>query len=128
MEYTENLKLKKPLPDEPYNVADFNENADKADLEISKKLNKPIIKELTILTSGWEKAGVGQYSYSISISVAEVTAQDIVSCQIKAESNETAANCNLAFQNQSGAGTVTFYAETVPAAEIRMEYYVLKGR
>lgn len=128
MEYTENLKLKKPLPDEPYNVEDFNENTDRIDIELSKKSNKPIIKVLTIPTTGWVRAGVGQYGYSISISVAEVTAQDIVSCQIKAESNEAAANCNLAFQNQSGAGTVTFYAETVPTAEIRMEYYVLKGR
>lgn len=31
MEFTENLKLKKPLPDEPYSVEDFNENADAID-------------------------------------------------------------------------------------------------
>lgn len=27
MEYTENLKLNMPLPDEPYDIEDFNENA-----------------------------------------------------------------------------------------------------
>lgn len=82
---------------------------------------------LTLPTTGWTQAGVGQYSYSLTLQVEGVTSQDIVSCQVLPASNGAAANCILAFQNQSGDGTVTFYSGSVPQEEILTEYYVLKG-
>lgn len=82
---------------------------------------------LTIPTEGWNPAAVGQYSYSITIQVPGITAQDIPSGTISIETEHTAQNCNLATQCQSGEGTITFYAETVPAEPMNYEYYILKG-
>lgn len=40
MEYTENLKLNKPLQEEYYNVDDFNRNAEILDTAIAKLMNR----------------------------------------------------------------------------------------
>lgn len=82
---------------------------------------------LTIPAIGWTPAAVGQYSYSITIPVPDITAQDIPSGSITIDTEHIAQGCNLATQCQSGAGTITFYAETVPTADMTYDYYILKG-
>lgn len=82
---------------------------------------------MIIPTDGWQEAAVGQYSYSLSVSVSGVTAQDIVSGNISIETESIAQACNLANQCQSGNGTITFYAESVPSGNMTFEYYVLKS-
>lgn len=129
MEYTENLNLKKPLPDEPYDIGDFNGNFDSIDQAMTGIIEKePITNQtLTIPTAGWIPAAVGQYSYSITLPVSGITAQDIPSGSIIIETEHIAQDCNLAAQCQSGEGIITFYAESVPEAEMTYEYYILKG-
>lgn len=82
---------------------------------------------LTIPADGWQEAAVGQYSYSLGVAVDGITAQDIVSGSISIETESIAQACNLANQCQSGDGTITFYAESIPTGAMTYEYYVLKS-
>lgn len=50
MDTTTNLKLNKPAPEDFYDVADFNENADKIDSEFIKTLKKKKVTELPSTT------------------------------------------------------------------------------
>ena len=50
MDTTTNLKLNKPAPEDFYDVADFNENADKIDSEFIKTLRKKKVTELPSTT------------------------------------------------------------------------------
>ncbi len=95
--------------------------------QIDKKADKPSTKTLTIPTTGWVASAVREYSYSLTLNVSGITAQDIVSGSISLDTEEIAQNCNLSTINQSGAGTLTFYAQTVPKATMTYNYYVLKG-
>ncbi|MFW5631448.1 MAG: hypothetical protein ACOCNB_11830 [Acetivibrio ethanolgignens] len=126
MEYTENLKLRKPLQDEPYDVDNFNQNADKIDSAVRNKVDKPTMLSITIPTEGWEQAAIGQYSYRITIPVPGITEKDIPDGSITLETESVAQDCNLATQCQSGDGTIIFYAQTIPKKEMVYQYHTMK--
>ncbi len=95
--------------------------------QIDNKADKPTMKTLTIPATGWKASAVGEYSYSLTLNVSGITAQDIVNGSISLDTEEIAQDCNLSTINQSGAGTLTFYAQTVPTATMTYNYYILKG-
>ena len=85
MEYTKNLKLRKPLQDEPYDVDNFNQNADKIDSAIASKADKSIEKSATLLASSW----IGDTApYYITITVEEATATNIIEINPTPEQSE----------------------------------------
>ena len=95
--------------------------------QIDKKADKPTMKTLTIPTTGWTETAVGEYSYSLILNVSGITAQDVVNGSISLDTEEIAQDCNLATTNESGTETLTFYAQTVPSAEMTFNYYITKG-
>lgn len=127
MQETANYGLEMPEGNEWADVEVLNRNADKIDVALTNKTDKPTILSLTIPTKGWTAAAIGQYSYSLTVEVEGITAQDIVNGSITLETESAAQDCNLATQCQSSDGAITFYAETVPTAGMVFEYYVLKG-
>ncbi|KSV60315.1 hypothetical protein [Acetivibrio ethanolgignens] len=72
MEYTENLKLRKPLQDEPYDVDNFNQNADKIDSAIARKADKSIEKSATLFASSWT-GDTAPYYITIDVEGATAT-------------------------------------------------------
>lgn len=130
MEYTENLGLKKPLPDEPYNVEDSNENAEIIDAEIQKLKDrtKNEQKLLTIPASGWQPTGSpGLYKYTLTVPVEDITVNDVPDGKVTDATEYVAQNCNLSYTVISGNGTMTFLAESIPEADMVYAYITFKG-
>lgn len=72
MEYTKYLNLKKPSPDEPYNIDIFNENADRVDLEMEKRAVKSLSQTATLLAEAWE-GEEAPYTYTLPVEGATDT-------------------------------------------------------
>ena len=88
-------------------------------------VNKPTQKSLTIPNVGWVDEVHGSYLKKLVLSVEGITENMIVNLNIALESDEVAVNCGFASINESGNGTLTFYAESVPGDNINATYYVL---
>ena len=88
-------------------------------------INKPTQKSLTIPNTGWVDEVHGYYLKKLVLSVAGITESMIVNLSIALESDEVAVDCGFASINESGNGTLTFYAESVPGDNINATYYVL---
>lgn len=128
MQETPNYKFKKPENDDFFNIEDLNANFDIIDeviAEVSK--NKIIPKSLTIPNTGWIAEVNGPYTQKLILSVEGITPSSIVNVTIALASEEVAQDCGLATTNESGEGTITFYAESVPSAAIQATYYILEG-
>nr|DAG02157.1 MAG TPA: hypothetical protein [Siphoviridae sp. ctdd214] len=128
MQETTNIGLKKPEGNEYINVQILNDNfdiIDEAIAEVSK--NKIIQKSLTIPNTGWTSEVTGSYTQKLVLSVEGITPSSIVNVTIGIESEEVAQDCGLSSTNESGEGTITFYAESVPTTAIQATYYVLEG-
>ena len=108
-----------------FDVAFENDNYLKQELE--KKVRMPTQKYLTIPTSGWTAETNGAYTQKLVLPVEGITSSSIVNITINLVSEEVAQDCGLASINESGEGTITFYAESVPSATIQATYYVLEG-
>ena len=128
MQETPNYKFKKPENDDFFNIEDLNANFDKIDeviAEVSK--NKIIQKSLTIPNTDWIAEVNGPYTQKLVLAVEGITVNTIVNVTIALVSEEVAQDCGLASMNESGKGTITFYAESVPSTAIQATYYVLEG-
>ena len=88
-------------------------------------INKPTQKSLTIPNVGWVDEVHGNYLKKLVLSIEGITENMIVNLNIALESDEVAVDCGFASINESGNGTLTFYAESVPSASINATYYVL---
>lgn len=99
-----------------------NDNYLKAD-----KMERPFQQEIAISKDGWTAATYGQFAVQRVVPVEGITAQDIPSCQVSVETESIAQDCNLAFQCQSGDGSITFYAGSVPTGNIICNVTIMKG-
>lgn len=90
-------------------------------------IQKPKQKQLTIPNTGWTAETNGPYTQKLVLSVEGITSSSIVNITINLASEEVAQDCGLASINESGEGTITFYAESVPSAAIQATYYILEG-
>lgn len=127
MQETTNIGLKKPEGNEYINVQILNDNFDKIDeviAEVSK--NKIIQKSLTIPNTGWTSETNGPYTQKLVLAVEGITVNTIVNVTIVLASEEVAQDCGLASTNESGEGTITFYAESVPSSAIQATYYTME--
>ena len=127
MQETTNIGLKKPEGNEYINVQILNDNFDKIDeviAEVSK--NKIIQKSLTLPNTGWTAETNGPYTQKLVLNVEGITTTSIVNVTIALASEEVAQECGLASVNESGEGTITFYAESVPSAAIQSTYYTME--
>ncbi|MBS4931122.1 MAG: hypothetical protein KH020_07305 [Clostridiales bacterium] len=95
------------------------------DLE-KNKLAKPTQKSLTIPNTGWTAETNGPYTQKLVLAVEGITVNTIVNVTIALASEEVAQDCGLASTNESGNGTITFYAESVPSAAIQATYYTME--
>ena len=128
MQETTTIGLQKPEENEYIDLEILNANFDKIDeaiAEVSK--NKIIQKSLTIPNTGWTAETYGPYTQKLVLPVEGITDSSIVNITINLVSEEVAQDCGLASINESGEGTVTFYAESVPSTAIQATYYVLEG-
>lgn len=107
-----------------FDVAFENDNYLKQELE--KKVRMPTQKSLTIPTSGWTAETNGPYTQKLVLAVEGITVNTIVNVTIALASEEVAQDCGLASTNESGNGTITFYAESVPSAAIQATYYTME--
>lgn len=82
--YTENYNLKKPLPNENYNVQDQNDNMDTIDTEL-KKVNEKVDSIEVPVTSVNEKTG------DVVLTADDVGAETPSGAQAKAEAAAAAA-------------------------------------
>jgi len=82
--YTENYNLKKPLPNENYNVQDQNDNMDTIDTEL-KKVNDKVDSIEVPVTSVNGKVG------DVELTAADVDAETPAGAQAKAEAAAAAA-------------------------------------
>ena len=127
MQETPNYKFKKPENDDFFNIEDLNANfdiIDEAIAEVSK--NKIIQKSLTLPNTGWTAETNGPYSQKLVLNVEGITSSSIVNVTIALASEEVAQDCGLASTNESGEGTITFYAESVPSTAIQATYYTME--
>ena len=85
-------------------------------------------KSLTIPTTGWVAQTNGQYNYKISVSATGITENDVLNGRITLATESIAQNCNLSNLCESGNGTVTFYAGSVPSGEMVFKYNILLGK
>lgn len=92
-----------------------------------EKMNKPTQQIITIPRDNWTASTYGQFTYQQVVAVEGITAQDIPSCQVSVETETIAQDCNLAFQCQSGEGSITFYSDNVPTDNIICNLTILKG-
>lgn len=127
MQETTNIALQKPESNEYINLEVLNGNFDKIDKAFGEIKNNHITqKQLTIPTIGWTTEANGPYKQKLVLPVEGITASSIVNITINLVSEEVAQDCGLASTNESGDGTITFYAESVPSQEIQVTYYVLE--
>lgn len=105
-----------------YDTLIENDNFLKAD-----KMERPTQQIITIPKDGWTTSAYGQFAYQRVVIVEGITAQDIPSCQVSVETETIAQDCNLAFQCQSGDGSITFYAGSVPTSNMICNVTIMKG-
>ena len=94
---------------------------------LEEYVEKPIQKSLTIPNTGWTSETNGPYTQKLVLAVEEITINTIVNVTIALASEEIAQDCGLASTNESGEGTITFYAERVPSAAIQATYYTMEA-
>ena len=94
---------------------------------LEEYVEKPIQKSLTIPNTGWITEVNGPYTQKLVLSVEGITASMIVNVTIALVSEEVAQDCGLASTNESGNGTITFFAESVPSQAMQATYYALEG-
>lgn len=90
-------------------------------------IQKLVQKSLTIPVTGWTEETNGPYTQKLVLNVEGITSSSIINVTINLASEEVAQDCGLASVNESGEGTITFFAESVPSLEIQATYYVLEG-
>lgn len=90
------------------------------------KMDRPTQQIITIPKDNWTASTYG-FNYQRVVAVEGITAQDIPSCQVSVETETIAQDCNLAFQCQSGEGSITFYSDSVPTDNIICNLTILKG-
>lgn len=89
-------------------------------------IQKLVQKSLTIPNAGWTEETNGPYTQKLVLNVEGITTTSIVNVTIALASEEVAQDCGLASVNESGEGTITFYAESVPSAAIQSTYYTME--
>lgn len=94
---------------------------------LEEYVEKPVQKSLTIPNTGWTAEANGPYTQKLILSVEGIRVNTIVNVAIALASEEIAQDCGLSSTNESGEGTITFYAKSVPSAAIQATYYVLEG-
>lgn len=99
-------------------------NAIKETLE-SIDASIPIQKNLIIPNTGWTDEINGSYTKKLVLEIDEINTNMAVNITIALDSEEIAQECGLAAINESGAGTLTFYAESVPTDNINAKYYIV---
>lgn len=95
-------------------------------IALEKYVEKPVQKPLIIPITDWTSETNGLYTQKLVLAVEGITVNTIVNVTIALASEEVAQECGLASTNESGEGSITFYAETVPSAAIQVTYYVLE--
>lgn len=89
-------------------------------------IQKLVQKSLTIPNAGWTEETNGPYTQKLVLAVDGITSSSIVNVTIALASEEVAQDCGLASTNESGEGTITFYAESVPSAAMQATYYTME--
>ena len=89
-------------------------------------IQKLVQKSLTIPNAGWTEETNGPYTQKLVLNVEGITTTSIVNVTIALASEEIAQDCGLASTNESGEGTITFYAESVPSTAIQATYYTME--
>lgn len=107
-----------------FNTLIDNDNYLKQELE--EKIRMPTQKSLTIPNTGWIAETNGSYTQKLILAVEWIKSSSIVNVTINMESEEIAQDCGIASTNESGEGTITFYAESVPSTAIQATYYTLE--
>lgn len=120
------IEIISEIPEATQEEAGLMSTQDKAKLDNIGDFNI-IQKSLTIPNTGWTAEVNGPYTQKLVLSVKGITPSSIVNVTIGIESEEVAQDCGLSSTNESGEGTITFYAESVPSTAIQATYYVLEG-
>lgn len=120
------IEIISEIPEATQEEAGLMSTQDKAKLDNIGDFNI-IQKSLTIPNTGWITEANGPYTQKLALHVEGITSSSIVNITIALASEETAQDCGLASINESGEGTITFYAESVPSAAIQATYYILEG-
>ena len=113
------------IPEATQEKAGLMSTQDKAKLDNIGDFNI-IQKFLTIPNAGWTAEINGPYTQKLVLNVDGITSSSIVNVTINLASEEVAQECGLASVNESGEGTITFYSESVPSAEIQATYYTME--
>lgn len=97
--------------------------------DMQNKLNKPIQNSITIPINGWiENTNSIIYKKCITLNVENIKNTDIVDGNISPDTIIIAQDCNFATYNNTGDGTITFYAEEVPSSPIVFYYYTIETK
>lgn len=91
----------------------------------NSKVDKPTQKTLVIPNNGWIDEVNGNYLKKLVLPVEGITENMIVTVNISLESDEVAVDCGLSSINDSGDGTLTFYAESVPSSPLNATYFTI---
>lgn len=92
-----------------------------------KLLKKPVVKELTIPTTGWIDNRENSSYKKIVLPLDGVNSSSIINCSVLLDYNDIALECGLALINESGDNTITFFATNIPSSDIKVSYYILEG-
>lgn len=99
-------------------------NAIKETLE-SIDASIPIQKDLIIPNTGWIEEVNGSYTKKLVMELEGIKSNMALNVTILIDSEDIAQDCGLATLNETGEGTVMFYAESVPTQAINAKYYVV---
>lgn len=93
------------------------------------KADKSEAVAIELPATGWvSDASAADYRYRYDLAVVGVTASDTAVVSIAPNSMGTAIACGLCPTNQTLAGTIRFWAKTLPTAAIAAEYKIEKGK
>lgn len=90
-------------------------------------LIKPRSGEFMIPTTGWVASGNPSYPYKIKIPIPNSSINDMINCDIDLDHHSIAENCNLyEVAEILEDGYCTFHAQTIPTAQMRVYYLLLR--
>lgn len=131
---TSNLKLKKPLQTDFYNVADFNENFDAIDSavhDVQQSISKMVasnggmsVVQATLTSTGWTGTS-GSYTQIVSINgILADEMKQLIMPMPKASSMSLFDASGIKAVSQ-GDGTLTFSADCNDAPSSNIDIYVV---
>lgn len=125
--YTTNYNLKKPAPTDFYDVADFNDNANKIDAALQGLKAK--LGTITLTYSNWVSLSpaVGEYNYKYEYNLTGITANDVFNGSVTLATEEAAQDCGFAQRSDTSSNKVTFYAKDSPSSNIIIDYDYIQG-